>query len=489
MNHTEPERNPYAAPPEVVSSSPSAKPLSPTLAAPAQHPTSVRYLVLAALCAAALIAYVQRNCIGVAEEPIRLQLGVSKEQMGWTFSAFFLAYALLQIPSGLFGQWLGSRRGLSIVMAISSLVSAAMCAAVTLPLLLLARMSMGAAQAGVFPCSIPTIRQWIPEARRSLATGMLGSFMSIGGAVGGAAMGVLLPLIGWQSAFVMFALPGLLFAALFYFWFRDTPAQHPSVNEAEEQLIRRGIPGRQMGGAEPEQQQDRVPADAQRVAMQGSRGSLLEWSRAVFAISALCGQQVLRAAGQIFFATWFATFLRETRGVGDLEVGLLNSLPWGAFVLGSPIGGILGDWLLARTGSRRWGRQGVAAAGMLACGVLVLASYTITSAWLAVLLISAGSFFAAFGGPSAYAATIDMGGRHAPTVFSTMNMMGNFGATLFPLLVPWLLKLGVPAGESNWNFVLLTFAGMYFAAAFCWVLADADTSIERLMPTSGTSRE
>lgn len=472
MNHSEQHPNPYESP-NVLSAEAGALPAAEVISSPA---TMVRYLVLLALCAAAIIAYVQRNSIAVAEEPMRLQLGLTKEQMGWGFSAFFLAYALLQIPSGLFGQFVGSRRGLSIVMGLSSLVSLAMAGAVTLPLLLASRLGMGAAQAGVFPCSIPTLRQWIPEARRSLATGMLGSSMSIGGAVGGALMGLLLPLIGWQAAFALFALPGFAFAILFYTWFRETPDEHPAVNEAERALIHRSVVGeaaKMHGGAAGD-----VIAGSGKVVS----GGLFAWGRTLLAISALCGQQVLRAAGQMFFASWFATFLRETRGVGDVEVGVLSSLPWIAIVIGSPTGGLIGDWLTARTGSRRVGRQGVAAVGMLACGLLVLAVFTVTSAWLAVLTIAAGSFFAAFGGPSAYAATIDMGGRHAPTVFSTMNMMGNFGAALFPVAVPLLLAIGVPSGESNWNLVLWVFAGMYFAAALCWLLADANVSVERLLP-------
>src|SRR5204863_5669439 len=47
------------------------------------RPTWVRYLVLASLCLAAMLAYIPRNCIGVAEADIRSDLGLSKEQMSW----------------------------------------------------------------------------------------------------------------------------------------------------------------------------------------------------------------------------------------------------------------------------------------------------------------------------------------------------------------------------------------------------------------------
>src|SRR4030095_14065066 len=42
----------------------------------------------------------------------------------------------------------------------------------------------------------------------------------------------------WRLTFLLFAVPGLVWAAWFWKWFRDEPGEHPSVNEAEVELIR-----------------------------------------------------------------------------------------------------------------------------------------------------------------------------------------------------------------------------------------------------------
>src|SRR5947209_384119 len=81
-------------------------PTSPA-APPTARPSRVRYRVLAALCLAAVLAYVQRNTLGMAERTIRLELGRTREQMGLVLSAFGLVYALCQLPSG----WLPVRGG------------------------------------------------------------------------------------------------------------------------------------------------------------------------------------------------------------------------------------------------------------------------------------------------------------------------------------------------------------------------------------------
>ena len=86
-------------------------------APPAEPPSSARTVVLISLCAAAAIAYVQRNCIGVAESTIRAELGMTKQQMGWALSGFFLTYSLFQIPTGWLGERLGPRKTLPFYSA------------------------------------------------------------------------------------------------------------------------------------------------------------------------------------------------------------------------------------------------------------------------------------------------------------------------------------------------------------------------------------
>ena len=136
------------------------------------------------------------------------------------------------------------------------------------------------------------------------------------------------------------------------------------------------------------------------------------------------------------------------------------------------IGGGFTDWVYHRTGSLRWARQGVGAGSLAVCALLIVPAYFIDNPLLAVALISAGSFAAAFAGPCAYAITIDLGGRHVTPVFSFMNMCGNIGATVFPLAVPPLVK-----AVGNWDVVLFLFAAIYGAAAVCWLLFDGSRSI------------
>ena len=172
----------------------------------------------------------------------------------------------------------------------------------------------------------------------------------------------------------------------------------------------------------------------------------------------ICGQQSFRAAGYIFYATWFPTYLKETRGVTTATSGLLSSLPLIAVVAGSLLGGALVDSVLSRTGSLRLSRQGVGVVALATCAALIAGAYFVQDPLNAVLLISVGSLFAALAGPCAYAITMDKGGGHVATVFGAMNMAGNLAAAACPVFVALLVTW-----TGSWDFLLFFFAGIYVA--------------------------
>lgn len=423
-------------------------------------PTRVRYGVLVALCLGASIAYLSRNCLGVAvaDKQILDDLGCSREQMGWVMGpGFFLAYALFQIPSGWLGQTWGSRRVLPIISAIWSLLTGLMGFVVGFLSLLVTYLGIGAAQAGIFPNSANTIKKWFPASRIAIVCGALGSSMSVGAAIAMSLSGILLEWLSWRWVFWLFMLPGVVWAVWFYLWFREAPDQHPSVNRDELDLIRAH------SSAASESQSESLQSAAP-----------MPWGKmfSSYAMWMISGQQFFRATGYIFYSTWFPTYLKETRQVTTKESGLLSSLPFLAVVGGGILGGLVVDWILSRTGSRRLSRQLVAVLSLLACAGFTCLAFFAHDARTAVLLISAGSLCAAFGGPCAYAVTIDMAGEYVPIVFSTMNMAGNLGAAVCPVLVIWFAH-----ATGEWDYVLFFFAGIYVAAAICWGLLNPNGTI------------
>lgn len=169
----------------------------------------------------------------------------------------------------------------------------------------------------------------------------------------------------------------------------------------------------------------------------------------------ICLQQFLRAAGYVFFVSWFSTYVQEAGAVNVQQAGWLNGVPLLAVVIGSPCGGILSDVLLSRTGSRLLSQQSLAIVSLLACAGCIITAFWIQNPLAATALISAGSFCAAMCGPIGYAVTMHVGGQRVATAFGIMNMCGNFGAALFPVVAAQLRT-----ATGDWNLVLTLFAGI-----------------------------
>jgi sugar phosphate permease len=416
----------------------------------AARPTHVRYIVVAALCVAAAIAYIQRNSYGGADTTITKELGLTDDQRGDAAGLFFLIYALLQAPAGWLAQRVGPRRTIVCCAAGWSLALALCAAAVSPNTLIGGRLLMGVFQAGLLPSATIILAVWLPSTQRGTASGLLNSFMLIGGALNSNFTGLLIEPLGWRGLFLLYSIPGLIWALLFAVWFRNRPADHFGVNDAELIVIHEGGGG---GAGQPEVVRPRVS------------WAMLLLSGALWCI---CLQQFFRSGANRFADQWFPTYLQESRHLGKEIANQLASLPqWGG-VIGGTVGGLLSDFLLARTGSRRIARQGLAAASLVGALALYALAYVIPDVTLATVVFSAGMFVFFFSATCAYAITMDMGGRNLGVVFGLMNMAGNFGAYAFTAVVPRLNHWN----GGDWTATLIVFAAMHVAALICWLPLD-----------------
>lgn len=428
--------------------------------------THVRYIVVASLCAATVIAYVLRSCMNTLNEPISKELALSDQQMGFVMGSFFLGYAIFQVPAGLLRDRWGTGRSLAFFAVAWSLSGSLMALVRDHYMMSLVWFMCGAAQAGIFPAAINAIKHWLPRSRIALGSGALTSFQSGGVIVASSLTGPLLTGLTWPWVLLIYSLPGFIWAGWFRSWFRERPQDHPHVNPAELAIILR----------------DRLP-DPQPTNVKRNEAAVssVPW-RAILAnpaLWAICGQQFCRASAFIFYATWFPRFLKESRAV-DLDLaGPMTNLPVAPFLVFATLGGAASDWLVARSGSRRIGRQIYAAICLAICSMLVLLAYTVEDALAAVLVIAAGSAFAALAGPVSYTITIEMGGKNLTTIFALMNMAGNLGAFVFPIVLPWLIDQFTAPGAShkNWDVAFFLSSGIYLVAAICWLAFDSNGTI------------
>src|SRR5262245_23839745 len=133
---------------------------------PLSRPTSVRYLVLFATALVATSMYVDRACLGQVIDIVQHQFRWEDWQKDWALSAFFLTYALAQVPGGWLGTRIGQARALTLYLVLWSVFTAAAGLATGFLGLLAARLLTGLAQAGTYPAAASVVRGWFPMAVR-----------------------------------------------------------------------------------------------------------------------------------------------------------------------------------------------------------------------------------------------------------------------------------------------------------------------------------
>ncbi|MCE9530313.1 MAG: MFS transporter [Planctomycetes bacterium] len=417
------------------------------------RPSSTRYIVLLGLCLAAGLAYVHRGCLGVADSKIRADLGLSVQDTAWAASIFFWTYACFQIPTGVLVDRWGARKSLllfgmlgafTVALGASTLVLGA---SVGFIVLFTSRALMGVAQAGLFPASTRCIATWFPLRRRAFAAGTLQACMSIGGAVGAIITGQLLLAVTWPWVFVIFAIPGVIWSLWFFSWYRDRPAEHKSVNAAELELLK-----------PPPNDENHLKATGPTPWLKLLTRPKLLW---------VSFAQYFRAGANVFWLFGCPTYLQKVYGISTENSGMLTSLPFLGVVLGSLFGGWLSDLVLAKTGSKRWSRNGVAnGTAAIGIGFFVLAWLIQAGPYVAIALLFLAALFTAPGNPCSYSVSIDIGGRYMAVAFGALNMLGNFGSATFPLVVPqW-------ANAFGWSSIPLLMAFVYFLGFVCWCFVN-----------------
>jgi sugar phosphate permease len=416
----------------------------------------MRYAVLSFLCVVTVIAYIQRSAFNGATRAIELDLGVDSSDIGYILGGWYLAYALFQLPSGWFADRVGSKRALLLYATSWSLFTGLTGLAMGFPGLLLIWVLMGMAQAGIFPCCTKAIGATFPRTEQAFASGMLACCMSLGAALAPAITSQLIGPLSWQHIFAIYAIPGAVWVLLFALVIPrpDAPPVPKAPVEDEEDWSDEDEEDRQ--ALPPATPADSSTTESAWIKLLTDRQMLL-----------LCIQQFFRAGPMVIFFTWFARVLAEARGLSQSDAAWYAFWPPLVGAFGGVLCGLLSDWLLKRTGNPRIARQGMTFVLLVTGTVVALGAYLSTDPLTSVVLMCIANFCGMGGGVSGYSIAMSYGGKRVATVFATMNMSGNIGASFFPIAVGWIV-----AKTKDWNTALLLFAAMFATGAVLWTMLN-----------------
>ena len=424
---------------------------APPYAGPSK-PTNTRYWVI--LCAATLsvITYIDRVSISQAAPLITEDLGLTRVQMGWAFSAFSLGYFLFQVPGGWMSDWIGPRRVLASIVVWWSLFTVATGWAFNQVTLVGARLLFGVGQGGGFPVLTKTFTTWLPQPERARAQGIMWLSARWGGAFSPLLVVSLLQYISWRRAFEIFGGIGIIWAVFFWRWYRDNPRDHKGPNEAELALLE--------GAEETASGHGNVP-----------------WGRFFRSgtVWLLWLQYFCMSYGWYFYITWLPTYIQEARGQTMERSAFLAGMPLFFGGIGSLFCGYLLTWLDRKMGGSRRSRRFMGVLGCAGAGALLIVSVYLSEPVWAMVAMGLASFSNDLAMPPSWSACMDVGGKYAGSLSGSMNMAGNMAGFVSPAMVPYILRW---TGD-NWLITFYVSAAIYFVGAVCWLFIDPVTPLDR----------
>jgi len=401
------------------------------------RPSGARHAVLALVVLIYVITYMDRVNIAAAMPVMQGKLGLSIVTVGWIFSAFRWGYALFQIPGGWFGDKVGPRRALALVVCWWSLFTGLTALAWSATSLMVCRFFFGVGEAGAFPIATRALSRWTLAEERGFSQGLPHAASRLGAAAGYTLTALLMLHFGWRSPFFLFGLIGLAWVIVWHMYYRDRPAEHAGVNAAELELLQRSA----------------VTAEARRG---GVPWRLILTNRTVWMLSLMyfCYGYAID-----IYLDWFPKYLIDARHVDLKTMGFYASVPWIAGAVANLGGGWLSD-RLARRGDLKTARRAIVLAGFSIAAVAILAATFAAGTKVAVLWSCAAVFGLELTVGVAWAIPLDIGGSYAGSIAAIMNTFGNLGSAISPALLGYMVR------EHGWSVPFSFCSALCVAAIF-----------------------
>jgi MFS transporter, ACS family, glucarate transporter len=408
-----------------------------------------RYQVVLIFVIFAIITYLDRNSMSSLSKGIAAELHLSKTQLGFIFSAFSLAYGLFEIPTGLMVDKIGPKKTLFRIVIWWSVFTLLTGLASGFYFLLVVRFLFGAGEAGAFPTVSVAISRWFPAAER----GRIQSVVWMGSRMGGA----LAPLLsiylageyGWRTVFYIFGSLGLVWASVWWIWFKDEPRDMKGISSEEVKLIE-------------ENRSIKSPSH-----------SLLPWKTVLKNgnLWALMGMYHFLLYGAYFYMSWMPEYLEKGRGIAKEDLGWMTSLPFIVGMAGCLVGGFASDYLAKQKGLK-FGRRYVGMFGLVMAGICMLVGSFIRDMNIAIIFLALGLAFKDFTLPVSWAVATDIGGKHAGAISGTMGMAGQLGSAIMASAFGFILQ-----ETGSYELPVRIIGCLVILGGFLWLRIDASKPV------------
>jgi ACS family hexuronate transporter-like MFS transporter len=404
----------------------------------------LRWWIAGLLACAAALSYLDRQSFPVASIEIQKHIAISDQQYSVLQMLFLLAYSVMYAGGGKIADWLGTRKGYTILILFWSVATGLHGLVSSVFGLGVARFLLGLGEGGGFPCSSKAISEWFPAEDRALAFGIVNTGSSVGAVIAPPLIAVIIITLNWQWIFFLTSAAGLVWA-LVWWLFYNLPAENTFITSEELEHIQQSLAHARLADAAAKERIHWI--------------DLFRYRQ----LWVLLAAKFITDAVWFFFIFWLPRYLGDVRHLNIRQIGYYAWIPYALAGAGSFTGGWLSSMLVRRHLTVNLSRKiclGLSAA-MMPIALLIARS---PLGW-ALVIFSIALFAHQFWSTNLQTLSADIfPSAVVGSVAGLMGAVGSFGAMLFDLVVGSALT-----HTHSYSMVLLS-AGLLHPIAFLLIL-------------------
>ena len=373
-----------------------------------------------------IVMFLARSTMSMSGPSLMEEFSWTATQFGWVQTAFFIGYAITQMPAGALADKLGAGRVLVIGSIWYALFTYLTSFTSALSIMMLVRIFVGIGQGVVVPSDFSMLSRWVPQKEAGLA----GGIVQFGCPFGiGASMIVTVACIqafGWKSSFYVFSVLPVIWCFLWWKFGCDTPEQDKQISKAELDYIHSG---------QAAASQDKASAELAAAPVLTKVDILRTPSVWCIALSYFCTNYVF-----FLFMTWLPSYFSLGRGIDLKSSAIYSMLPYFVALFAYPIGGWLADVFSRKFGSN-WGRRICIIGGLLLAGGFLMMASKAGDVITAVALISISNGFVCLTMGSFFSIPVVFSQKNTGMIVGLNGFFGTASGIVAPILSGFIIDL------------------------------------------------
>lgn len=385
-----------------------------------------RWFYVVLILIGAVVNYLDRSNLSVANTTIAAEFGLSPLEMGLLMSAFLWPYALANLPAGWLVDKLGAKKLFGYAITLWSL------ATVLLPMagykaFYGLRVLLGIAESPFFPAATKAVSTWFTKENRGTPLAVVNTGSQIANGIALPLLTALMLTFSWRGMFLIIGVLGFVVAAIWFAMYRDPNAKELiALAEEEGAKVAEEMTEKKIGW-----------------------GALFKYPSTWYMIIGNFGLVYTMWT----YLTWLPGYLVAERGLSILKTGWIGAIPFMAGIIAVPLGGMISDYCIKKRGMKPINARKVPLVlGALVAACAVAPVPYATDLTLCIFLLAVGYFFSSLCTGVIWTLATDVAPKSMVASLGSIQNFGGFlGAALAPIVTGAIVK---ETGSFEYVFVI-----------------------------------